>query len=212
MFASVCEEFIFSPPKAIQERRLYAHFTPLWRIHAKLGLAKNLGVPVLKAAAAIRPKLKKLTTLKISQLQKVSNFLDVYEFFIRCDWKFESSLPMLARTPGFTDSDRSVFNVDLKKIDWKIYIKNLTDGVERNMMNEDSAPRPIIQARRSSLDYLDITTDPYLNQHCDALITVDDKYSLPGYILSALKSKSSFSDKIVKKRPYLMRAAPESPR
>mmetsp|Transcript_1347 Transcript_1347/g.2050 ORF Transcript_1347/g.2050 Transcript_1347/m.2050 type:complete len:612 (+) Transcript_1347:253-2088(+) len=211
MFATVCEEFIFSPPKATQGRRVYAHFTPIWQIHAKLRLAKNLGVPILKAISALRPNMTRLTNLKIAQLKKATNFLDVYEFFLRCDWKFDSSLPMLSRAPFFSDSDRSVFSVDLKKVDWKIYIKNLTDGVQRDMMKEESAPRPIIQARRSSLDYLDITTDPYLKQNCDALITVDGQYSLPGYILSSLKVRSSYSDKLFKKGPKFIKESDVEP-
>mmetsp|Transcript_11969 Transcript_11969/g.20365 ORF Transcript_11969/g.20365 Transcript_11969/m.20365 type:complete len:214 (-) Transcript_11969:161-802(-) len=211
MLAAVCEEFLFNPPKAHnQGRHLYAHFSPIWLIHAKLGLAKRLGVPVLKAVSAVKgdAKAKKLTELKIAQLYKLSKLLTVYEFFLRYDWKFESSMPSLSRAPEFTDYDRSVFTVDLRKVDWKIYMKNMTDSVQRFMMKEDNAPRTIIQARRTSFDHLDIMSDPYLQRNCDALITVNDCYSLPGYILSSLKVRTSYSYKLLKlyKRPKLLEA------
>jgi fatty acyl-CoA reductase len=68
--------------------------------------------------------------------EKISKAATILEFFTTHDWTYEFQ-NILNIEKEMSESDRKTFNIDVKEVDWKLYMDNYCLGIKRFLLKED---------------------------------------------------------------------------
>lgn len=82
--------------------------------------------------------------------EKCEEIGNSFEYFTKNQWIFDNKQAMRNFYTMFSDSERHVFNIDVTRINWKMYIMNFAYGIKRFILHEE--------AELPSVGYNDVVT------------------------------------------------------
>lgn len=83
-------------------------------------------------------------------IEKCEEIGNAFEYFTANEWVFDNKQAMRAFRTMFTEAERRVFNIDVTRINWKMYIMNFAYGIKRFILKEE--------AELPSVGYNDVIT------------------------------------------------------
>lgn len=74
----------------------------------------------------------------------INKSLDLLKTFIFCEWEFNNT-QLLKLHESLSPEDKKLFTLDIKPLNWKDYLADLTQGVRTYLSNE--SPKSLAKAR-----------------------------------------------------------------
>lgn len=106
-------------------------------------------------AARVIPFVSAKTRGDLAQLkeavEKCEEIGEAFEYFTANEWIFDNSRAMASfHSPLISDGERKVFNMDVMRINWRMYMMNWAYGIKRFILKEE--------AELPSVGYNDVIT------------------------------------------------------
>lgn len=90
---------------------------------------------VLPGAKKLRENMKQLK----EAVEKCEEIAESFTHFTVNEWIFDNKAAMrMYLSPLLTDSERRTFNIDVTRINWKMYIMNFAYGIKRFILKEEA--------------------------------------------------------------------------